>query len=422
MHHRHQDHLAHTLATTTTPYTPLYEDLDHAQLSLVGLQDAATAFERLAARAAALQAGVLAALEQRVAAEAHQRAHGNTESELCAALRLPPGTLRTRLAHSAYLVERFPETRAQLAQGAVSWPQVRSLIDLTTCLTDEQARAVQDRVLPDMPTQTPAVTRRRIDRAVHTIDPDGAAQRHAERAQRRRVELRPEPDGMATLSLFTRAETARAILTTLDEACKKKTRNDPRTLDQRRADTLAAIILNANGTGTGSGPATPAAMVHLVITADTLLGLSDAPALLEGYGAITPDHARALVLAPGSKFRRLFLAPTGRLQHVDPGKYPIPAFLGRFIKALYRTCSFPCCQMPARKCEIDHAHSYATGGCTCEENLHPACHFHHDQKTAGLWEVHKNGDTVIWTSTTTARSYTSTPEPYTPLTYTDLIE
>jgi hypothetical protein len=36
--------------------------------------------------------------------------------------------------------------------------------------------------------------------------------------------------------------------------------------------------------------------------------------------------------------------------------------------------------------------------------------------------VDKKADTITWTSTTTGRSYSSTPEPYVPLTYTDLIE
>ena len=30
----------------------------------------------------------------------------------------------------------------------------------------------------------------------------------------------------------------------------------------------------------------------------------------------------------------------------------------------------------------------------------------------GLWTVHREGDAIVWTSTTTRRRYVSYPEPY----------
>src|SRR4029077_4772749 len=248
MHITNHDALAATLATST-PYTPLYDNLDPERLSAAGLVDAGVAFLALSARAQAIGARVFALLQDKVTAETHRRGHGSTESEVCAALRRPPGATRSHLAVCAHLVQRYPETLQQVLLGRICWEQAAALADRTAHLTQEQARAVQDKVLPDMPAQTLAVTRRRIDTAICEIDPEGAAERQAERAQRRRVEIRPEPDGMATLSLYTRAESARAILAPLDQACATKTSNDPRTLDQRRADTLTAMILNGNGDG-----------------------------------------------------------------------------------------------------------------------------------------------------------------------------
>jgi hypothetical protein len=152
--------------------------------------------------------------------------------------------------------------------------------------------------------------------------------------------------------------------------------------------------------------------VHVVVNVESLIGMSDTPAQLEGLGPITAWQARALATAPGSELRRLFVDSTGKLLHVEPRKYRRSATLDRHIRAVNRTCSFQGCTMPAVRCEIDHMHPYGQGGCTCEQNLHPACHYHHDQKTAGLWTVHREGDAIVWTSTQTGRRYVSHPEPY----------
>jgi hypothetical protein len=402
------DALAAALANTD-PFTLPYDDLNPDALSLAGLFDAALAARRLKSHADAFQARVFAVIERVIVAEddGSSRGRGATESELSATVHLPPATLRTQLAEAAALCERFPETLAQLSKGTVSWLQVRPLLDLTSVLSDEHARAVQAIVLPQMAELTPRVVRNRVETAVHEVDPEGAAERHAERAKQRYLEVRPEIDGMATLSVFLKAETAQAILAKVNAACAKRAKGDTRTLDQRRADTLTDMILTGAGTG-----AAPAAMVHLVVNVESLIGLDDTPAQLEGYGPITPAQARALATAPGSEFRRLFVRPSGRLVSVDPDKYRWSAALDRHIRALDRTCSFKGCGMPAVHCDLDHMHPFGAGGCTCEENLHPACRKHHNEKTLGWWTVHREGDTIVWTSTRTGRRYVSTAEPY----------
>ena len=408
MHTTDHHALAAALASND-PFTPPYDHLNPDTLSVAGLLDAALAARRLTGHAEAFQARIFAALEKRIRAEdaGSSRGRGATESELSATLHLPPATLRGMLADAGALCERFPETLAQLSTGAVSRHQVRPLLELTSCLSDEHARAVQERVLPEMAGHTPRRVHHRVQTAIHEIDPEGAAQRHAQRAKTRHLALHPEPDGMATLSIFLKAETALAIQAKVNAACAKRAKGDPRTLDQRRVDTLAEMIL----TGGGAGPG-PATMVHLVVNIESLIGLSDTPAQLEGYGPLTPGQARTLTLAPGSQLRRLFVTPTGKLVAVDPHQYRLPAWLDRYLRLLNRTCTFPGCGMPAWRSDLDHMLSYAEGGCTCEDNLHPACRRHHNEKTAGLWTTDKDGDGTVWISTETGRPYTSTPEPY----------
>jgi len=409
MHVIDHDALAAALANTD-PFAPPYDDLDPERLSVAGVMDAARAAYRAMSHIEAFRARVLAAAERLIRAEddGHSRGRGAIESELSATVHLAPATLRTLLAESGALCERFPETLAELSKGNVFWLQVRPLLDLTSCMSDEHAKEVQDVVLPRIGDLTPRQNRNRVSGAVCEVDPEGAAERHAERNKKRLVEVRAEEDGMATLSVLMKAELALAILAKLNAVCAKRAKGDSRTKDQRRVDALVEMVLS----GQGGDAAALGAMVHLVVNVESLIGLDDTPAQLEGYGAITPGQARALVTAPGSELRRLFVDNAGKLVSVDPRKYRPGAQLERHLRALNRTCSFKGCQMPARRCDLDHMHAFEDGGCTCEENLHPACRTHHNEKSAGWWTVHREGDTIVWTSTRTGLRYVSTPEPY----------
>jgi hypothetical protein len=223
---------------------------------------------------------------------------------------------------------------------------------------------------------------------------------------------------MATLSVFTEAETARAMLNAVDAHCVKAETGDNRTLDQRRADVFAAMVLAGGPSGTASVPA----LVHVVVPVETLLGISDAPAHLEGYGPIGARQARVLATEPGSILRRLVTAPDGTLLHVDRATYRPDAAMAREVRAVHRTCTFPHCDMPATRSELDHRISYRKGGRTVVINLGPLCHFHHDQKTRGLWHVRLDGDTIIWTSVRTGRTYTRKIEKYEVIDDDELIE
>ena len=131
------------------PFTLLYDDLEPESLSVAGLLDAAVAAGRFVAHAQAFQARVFAALQRRISAKdgGSGRGCGAIESQLSASVHLPPATLRAMLADAGALCAPFPQTLTRLSQGRVSWPQVRHLLDLTSCLSEEHARAVQDRVL-----------------------------------------------------------------------------------------------------------------------------------------------------------------------------------------------------------------------------------------------------------------------------------
>ncbi len=411
-----QDTLARTLAEAT-PRTGL-DRLHIDALSCEGRIDALVASERLIAYAQAVQLQVLAALE----AARSDDPLDCTDEEVIAAVRWSPNATRTRLYLAADLTDRFPETLDLLHAGRICHAQAAALADLTSHLDTEVARAVQARVLPRMPQQSVAATRKALNRAVLAADPHSAQKRHQQQVTERRVVLYPEPDGMTTLALYAPAHTGTAMLAAIDTHAKARKEGDTRTLDQRRADTLARLVLGSASVpfnGTQDSDTRVPALVHVTVGIETLLGLSEQPGDLKGYGPITPVQARALAFGNGSVWRRLITAPDGTLLHTDPTTYRPTASVDRLVRLRDRHCRFPGCAMPAQRCDLDHIqpfdhHKPEAGGPTTPENLQALCRHHHRLKTAGAWNVQRTDDgTTVWTSTGTGRTYQTRIPAYT---------
>ncbi len=407
------DTLALTLATAA-PSAGLLDTLEFDRLSEAGLIDALVACERHLRHAHALMVKALGALE---AVRHREREPRFTEGEVCAALLWAPATAQARMSDAGALTRLFPHTVQQLSEGCVSWEQARALAQLTTGLDDDAARTVQDRVLPRMPGQSAAATRQAVRRAILRADPEAAADRHRYQRTRRRVELRPEDDGMATLTAYLPAPTAHALMTTLTRLATNRPKEDARTLDQARADTLTTLILHGAGvaaTGvTSTASQTPAipALVHAVVSIDTLLGAGHEPGHLHGHGPIGADQARTLAHTEGSRWRFLLTTSDGTLVDASPRTYTPNAATRRLTRLTHPTCTFPACHMPAHRCDLDHNTPFDKGGATIAANLAPLCRKHHNLKTKGAWTLTRTADTIHWTSPT-GHTYTTAPTRY----------
>jgi Domain of unknown function (DUF222) len=300
--------------------------------------------------------------------------------EAACALRICERTAQNQVAEAVVLTRLFPEALEQLAAGDVQHTQVRALIGAASPLDKETARKVQDLVLPRMPEQNPAATRKALSRAVIKADPAGAEARRERAAAERRVEHYPQSDGMSTLAATLPAQQALHAMNTIDahaRATRKEHPDDTRTLDQARADSFYRLV-------TGDTAHHPAALVHVTVPLDTLLGLNQEPGDLTGYGPITAQAARTLAAQQDSTWQRLLTAPdTGTVVKTDPASYRPTAEVRRHVSARDGHCTFPTCTMPAAKTDLDHVvpfnHKHPDqGGPTTADNLHPLCRYHHD--------------------------------------------
>jgi hypothetical protein len=347
-----QDALAASLAQAA-PSAGQLSELVYERLSAAGRLDAVVAWEHLVRHS---HAGLIRALH----ALAHTDDAGPdlAEMEVCAALAWSPSCAQGRLIEADALTHLFPATLQHLSDGSIALEQARCLAELTAGLEDATAKAVEARVIARMPGQRLAVTRQAIRRAILRTDPEAATKRHKYERARRRVELRPEPDGMATLSFYLLADIAQMAMRTLTAMAQNakrtnKNSSDKRTLDQRRADLLPALLTRTTGnirttgdtrttgtagttggthaTGTtgdtrttgdtGAHCATSAApdiasplipaRINVVVGIETLLGLSHEPGHLDGYGPICAEQTRYIADAHASRWRFLLTATDG---------------------------------------------------------------------------------------------------------------
>lgn len=430
---------------------------DAAALSDVELVEGVVALEREVARLQARQSRLLAEFTRRRPADrAPSTASVSVASpyaadEIGAALTLSRATAVARLAQAARLAGTLSATLRTWETGLLDAVKVRAIVEATACLPDEIAVAVQDRVLPRAPRQTPAQLRAALARAVIAVDPAGADARHRAARLDRRVLVAPAADGMASLWALLSAPAATGAYEWLSRLARALGPEDPRSMDARRADILADLLTGTRhftadtadtaavtdtGTGTDAGAGTGAdrgvadrsvggggrvsrptssgrALVQVIVDLDTLTGTHDHPAELTGYGPIPPALAREI--AADAVWRRLVTDPdSGALLDHGRRTYHPPAALADHVRARDQHCRFPGCRRRALTADLDHTVAWEHGGPTSATNLHALCSHHHRLKHHAGWDVTARRDgMLVWTSPT-GRTYRTAPHDYRP--------
>ncbi len=171
----------------------LLESVDPAALEHGELVGYLRLTERVTAKVAALAQRTVALVADRT--EALGLHPAEARHELAAALRLSPVTASQRVRVALDLRDRFPATLALMDTGRAGYLHAANLVRETEGLDEATAAAVEARVLPVMPAQTPAETRRAVRDAVVRVDPAAAAERARTAHEQRRIERVPDRDG-----------------------------------------------------------------------------------------------------------------------------------------------------------------------------------------------------------------------------------
>jgi hypothetical protein len=126
-------------------------------------------------------------------------------------------------------------------------------------------------------------------------------------------------------------------------------------------------------------------------------------------GGIVPTPLLAELIRLGARVRPL---PEAADLGAEPGYRPSTK-LARFVRNRDQTCTFPGCNRPAERCDLDHSTPYGPGGLTHPGNIKALCRKHHLLKTFWTgptgWTDHQLSDgTIVWISPTGHR-YTRPP-------------
>ena len=332
-------------------------------------------------------------------------------TELACALRLPERTMETLIEVSKALVHDFPATLAALHAGRISYRNASILVDQATGLSPEDQTAFEVAVLPAAATLTAAKFTQKARRMRERLDSESITARHERSVADRAIFFEPARDGMAWLSQYLPAADAAAIYHRVTGiAMKLQGPTEPRTLPQLQADTFTDLILDA-APGTEATASAAGQMqrgikpdVCILVPALTLLGRSDEPAILEGYGPIDIDTAKELAGKATSFIRILTHPETGAFLSVGRTRYKAPADLRTVLRLRDETCREPGCNRAAGHTDIDHTIAFnedGAGGETRIDNLASLCPKHHRDKHETGWRVTQDPDgTLHWISPT----------------------
>ncbi|WP_344694865.1 DUF222 domain-containing protein, partial [Sphingomonas cynarae] len=160
-------------------------------------------------------------------------------------------------------------------------------------------------------------TRQYAVRFIHRLDPKAAERRFQAKRKQRMVEKINLDDGMALIRLMMTAHDAAMVYDHVNRIARSLPKDD-RTLDQKRSDVARDLLL---------GHDTPApqgqTMVYLTMPVTALLGLTDDPGMLAGYGPIPTNVAQDI--AKGGIWKRILTDPvTGMAEEVSETYRPSP--------------------------------------------------------------------------------------------------
>ncbi|MFZ0325173.1 MAG: DUF222 domain-containing protein [Actinomycetes bacterium] len=342
------------------------------------------------------------------------------DDEIGAQLGVSRVAASSRLSLALKLADTFRPTAQALAHGRIDLAKARVIVDECAVAEPEHLEALQRQLIGRALTLTPPRLRTQAQRAVMAIDPEAAQKRSTAKRAESQVLVTPTGDGVAELWAQLPLENAVAIEQVVDAVAKRLQSAagpaDTRTIDQWRAEALALPFVKAIRTGTLDGEQ-PIALgtrgrspvrINVSVPASVLLGLSDAPAELQGYGPIPAALAR--IMAEDSTWRRVLTDDAGRVTEVGSDTYRPGSTLARTVQMRHQLCVFPGCGARAERCDLDHVVRHPRGP-TDISNLVPECRRHHISKHRD--DLHDGGEQQVML----AQSRSQPPPP--PLQTTD---
>jgi hypothetical protein len=404
------------LLRATPGYKTLGEliEINPRSLGEAGKLDYLAALDRQESWICALKQEALVAIAGEVADETggiFGAVDDEEREDVATALRLSPTAAQNRIDVARVLVGHLPNTISALATGEISAAHATVIAKETATairngLSEDAVFRVEQTALAHAEFHTPGQVATKVKTTIAKLAPEEFEEIVDRARDSRRVSCYPEADGMATVVAILPAEDAQTVMKSIEAYILKRNQEDEvdaewsmLSADMKRADALTAIASQALGAMADDvRPHRRPITISVAVDLPTLLGLAENPGQLAGYGAIPASVARKLA-ADGTWQRFVSDPTTGNLLDFGREKYIPPQELVDYLLARDRTCRFPGCRRSGQLADIDHAHSWESGGETNPANLGLLCRRHHRMKTHGGWKLKSNADgSCTWES------------------------
>jgi hypothetical protein len=295
--------------------------------------------------------------------------------------------------------------------GTLAPWRARRIAEETLALPVEGAAWVDAQVAPFAHKTGLAQTQRLVEDAIARFAPDLAAQRRERAAEGRYFSIEHDQVSFAgtsrvhgELDLADALDLEDAVATGAEQLAAL---GNTESLDVRRSLAVGALARGqqtldlrtgeAASTSPVTGPTTTGSkrevVLYVHLSEDALRTHDpDAPVWVENAGGQLLTATQIADWCRRDDTTRVTVKPVIDLhQTLAVDGYEVPARIAESVRLRDKTCVFPYCQRPARRCDLDHTDPYVPldqGGRpaqTSTENLACLCRLHHRMKTHGDW-------------------------------------
>jgi len=332
-------------------------------------------------------------------------------AELGQEIKYSEFTVARIAAAARRLRDHTPTVWAAFRDGTVDEAKAREISSAVDQL--ERASSIErlDRqVVAYAANHTPGELRRWLRHFIARVEADLFNERADDERKNRGVSISHGDNGMGALLADLPSTWLAAIDKRLTKAARAFGKDDPRTLEQRKADLVAAwLTTNENGE-----PAI-GADIAVMLTGSTLAGADHFPAASADGAWIVPakwiaelaDHAGNNLF-----WHRMILDPVtdNVLAHEYKGRFA-PETLAKALEFRDGVCQAPGCCTPAHLCDMDHRIPHEDGGPTSGWNMGPYNRRHHIRKGFGLIDTGPTAKSPPGISRNTPIHTVGLPEP-----------
>jgi hypothetical protein len=214
---------------------------------------------------------------------------------------------------------------------------------------------------------------------------------------------------MAILQARLSAADAAAVFGVIDEHARAvQSPDDPRSIDQIRADAFVDLILHPTG-----APDRLRYTLNLTVPANLLVGAPGIDTVEAAAAAFTGaglDCDLVRTVAADATWQRVLTDPVdGHVLDARPRRYKPGRALAEHIRTRDAHCRFPGCRQPAKRADLDHTFPAEADGPTVTGNLAALCRKHHRLKHFPGWECQQTDDGALTFTTPTGRTYRTRP-------------